>query len=205
MFPETGSFHPPIGDGEMTTVLFVCTGNICRSPTAAALLAAHLEAADPAVRVDSAGILDLKIPSPPEVIATGNDLGIDLANHRGRLLSLSDVKQASLILGMTRKHVREVVTMDPSAWTRTFTLHELVRRGQMMRPRDTGQSLQDWLVFVQHGRRMVDLQGKSSEDDIADPLGGSMRGYRVASETIAGLVSELVRLAWPDLPANEGQ
>jgi protein-tyrosine phosphatase len=189
----------------MTTVLFVCTGNICRSPTAAGLLAAHLEATDPAVRVDSAGILDLKIPSPPEVIATGNDLGIDLANHRGRLLTLSDVKQASLILGMTRKHVREVVMMDPSAWTRTFTLPELVRRGQMMRPRDAGQSLQDWLVFVQHGRRMVDLQGKSREDDIADPLGGSMRGYRVASETIAGLVSELVRLAWPDLPANEGQ
>ncbi len=189
----------------MTTVLFVCTGNICRSPLAAGLMAAQLESSDPAVRVDSAGILDLKVPSPPEVIATGNDLGIDLAHHHGRLLTLSDVKEASLILGMTRKHVREVVMMDPSAWTRTFTLRELVRRGQMMRPRDTGQSLEDWLVFVQHGRRMVDLQGKSKEDDIADPLGGSMRGYRVASETIAGLVSELVRLAWPDLPGTDGQ
>lgn len=189
----------------MTSVLFVCTGNICRSPTAAGLLAARLEATDPAVQVDSAGILDLKIPSPPEVIATGNDLGIDLANHRGRLLTLRDVKTANLILGMTRKHVREVVTMDPGAWTRTFTLHELVRRGQMMRPRDASQTLEDWLVFVQHGRRMVDLQGKSKEDDIADPLGGSMRGYREASETIAGLVDELVRLAWPDLSSTDGQ
>lgn len=75
----------------------------------------------------------------------------------------------------------------------------------MMRPRDPGQSLEDWLIFVQHGRRMVDLHGKSKDDDIADPLGGSLRGYRLAAETIAGLVSELVRLAWPDLPAAAGQ
>jgi protein-tyrosine phosphatase len=189
----------------MTTVLFVCTGNICRSPIAAGLLAARLESSVTAIRVDSAGILDLNVPSPPEVVATGNDLGIDLANHRGRLLTIGDVKEASLILGMTRKHVREVVMMDPGAWTRTFTLRELVRRGQMMRPRDANQSLEDWLIFVNHGRRMVDLQGKSKKDDIADPLGGSMRGYRVTAETIAGLVSELVRLAWPGLPGSEGQ
>ena len=145
------------------------------------------------------------MPSPPEVIATGNDLGIDLADHRGRLLTPDDVGDATLILGMTRMHVREVVMMDAGAWTRTFTLRELVRRGQMMRPRDEGQSLEDWLVFVNHGRRMVDLQGKSKRDDIADPFGGSMRGYRVAAETIAGLVGELVRLAWPGLPDREGQ
>jgi protein-tyrosine-phosphatase len=190
---------------EMTTVLFVCTGNICRSPLAAGLLAARLESSDPAIRVDSAGILDLKVPSPPEVIATGNDLGIDLANHRGRLLTVGDVEEAGLIIGMTRKHVREVVMMDPSAWARTFTFRELVRRGQMMRPRDASQSLEEWLVFVQHGRRMVDLQGKSKEDDIADPLGGSLRGYRVAAETIAGLVDDLVSLAWPRPPGAEGQ
>lgn len=189
----------------MTTVLFVCTGNICRSPIAAGLLAARLGSSGPAVRVDSAGILDLDVPSPPEVIATGNDLGIDLADHRGRLITLADVRGATLILGMTRKHVREVVMMDPSAWTRTFTLRELVRRGQLMRPRDANQSLEDWLVFVNHGRRMVDLQGKSRKDDIADPLGGSMRGYRIAAETISGLVSELVRLAWPGLPDRDAQ
>jgi len=189
----------------MSTVLFVCTGNICRSPLAAGLLAARLQAAEPGIRVESAGTLDLEVPSPPEVIVTGNDLGIDLAGHRGRPLTPIDVEEASLILGMTRKHVREVVTMDPKAWTRTFTLRELVRRGQMMRPRDTSQSLSDWLVFVHHGRRMVDLHGRSREDDIADPLGGSMRDYRVAAETIDGLIDDLIGLAWPDLHGTDGQ
>ena len=59
--------------------------------------------------------------------------------------------------------------------------------------------------FRHHGRRMVDLQGKSTRDDIADPLGGSMRDYRVAAETIAGLVGDLIGLAWPDLPGHDGQ
>jgi protein-tyrosine-phosphatase len=139
------------------------------------------------------------------VVVAGRELGIDLAGHHGRLLTPTDVKEADLILGMTRKHVREAVTVDPGAWGRTFTLRELVRRAQMTSPRHANQSLAEWLVFVHHGRRMVDLHGKSKDDDIADPLGGSMRDYRVAAETIAGLVNELTGLAWPDLPGTDGQ
>jgi protein-tyrosine phosphatase len=187
----------------MSTVLFVCTGNICRSPTAAALLASRLASIDPAISVDSVGTADLKAPAPPEVIVAGQEVGIDLGKHRGRLITPDDVKDATLVLGMARRHVREVATIDPGAWSRTFTLREIVRRGRSMGPRSQHQSLEDWLVFVHHGRRMVDLQGKSRQDDIADPLGGSLRDYRGAAETIAGLVTELADLAWPVRPGSD--
>jgi protein-tyrosine phosphatase len=164
---------------------------------AAALLTFRLASTDPDIRVDSVGTSDLRAPSPPEVVIVGKELGIDLADHRGRLMTPGDVNEATLILGMGRRHVREVVTVDPGAWTRTFTLREIVRRAQSMGPRGAGQSLADWLVFVHHGRRMVDLHGKSPGDDIADPLGGSLRDYRASAETISDLVTELTRLAWP--------
>jgi protein-tyrosine phosphatase len=186
----------------MSTVLFVCTGNICRSPTAAAILASRLASSDPAISVDSVGTADLKAPAPSEVIVAGREVGIDLADHRGRLITPADVEDATLILGMARRHVREVVTIDPGAWPRTFTLREIVRRGQSMGPRGDHQPLVDWLVFVHHGRRMVDLHGKSKQDDIADPLGGSLRDYRGTAESISALVTELADLAWPVRPGS---
>jgi protein-tyrosine phosphatase len=185
------------GNNEMSTVLFVCTGNICRSPTAAALLAARLASTETGISVDSAGTVELKAPAPPEVIVAGQEVGIDLGDHRGRLITPDDVKDATLILAMARRHVREVVTIDPRAWPRTFTLREIVRRGRSMGPRGASQPLVDWLVFVHHGRRMVDLHGKSKQDDIHDPLGGSLRDYRDSAETISDLVTELADLAWP--------
>jgi protein-tyrosine phosphatase len=191
------------GNNEMSTVLFVCTGNICRSPTAAALLASRSASTHTAISVDSAGTADLKAPAPPEVIVAGQEVGIDLADHRGRLITPEDVNDAALILGMARRHVREVATIGPGAWPRTFTLREIVRRGQSMGPRNEHQTLEDWLVFVHHGRRMVDLHGKSRQDDIADPLGGSLRDYRRAAETISVLVTELADLAWPVRPDSD--
>lgn len=182
----------------MSTVLFICTGNLCRSPTASALLASRLASADSDICVDSAGLLDLGAQSPPEVITAGLPLGVDLSGHRGRQVTPADIRGADLILGMTRGHVREVVTMDPGAWSRTFTLPEIVRRGRAVGPRGVGQSLDEWLIFVHQGRRTVDLQGKSAKDDIDDPLGGSARKYRASAESIAGLVDELARLVWPD-------
>jgi hypothetical protein len=62
-----------------------------------------------------------------------------------------------------------------------------------MGPRGAGQSLADWLVFVHHGRRMVDLHGKSKQDDIADPLGGNLRDYRAARRRSPAW--------WPSCPA----
>jgi protein-tyrosine-phosphatase len=108
-----------------------------------------------------------------------------------------DLDQADLIIGMAREHVREIVLSQPPIWPRTFTLRELVRRGHAVGRRGQLESLSDWLTRVHEGRHHADLLGISDEDDISDPMGGSPNEYRASANLIAGLVDELIALAWP--------
>ncbi len=181
----------------MTAVLFVCSGNICRSPTAAALLASRLTARDEPVTVTSAGTLDLDQSSPEEVVAAAAELGADVSSHLSHHFTQDDLAVADLIIGMAREHVREVVLASPPVWPRTYTLPELVRRGHGVGRRGRLETLSDWLARVHEGRRHADLLGKSDQDDIPDPMGGSPSEYRASAKLIAGLVDELVALAWP--------
>jgi protein-tyrosine phosphatase len=153
----------------------------------------------------SAGTLDLGEPSPPEVVAAAADLGADVSGHVGHRFTRDDLAQADLILGMAREHVREVVLAQPDVWLRTFTLPELVRRGNAIGGRNRLESLNDWLGRAHQGRRHADLLGKSSEDDVPDPIGGSRSEYRASANRIGGLVDELVALAWPLQLAQEDQ
>ncbi|HXA34599.1 MAG TPA: hypothetical protein VNV87_20280 [Acidimicrobiales bacterium] len=181
----------------MTAVLFVCTGNICRSPTAAALLTSRLAGRDEPVTVASAGTLDLDQPSPEEVVAAAAELGADVTAHLSHRFNQDDLTASDLTIGMAREHVREIVLTSPSVWPRTFTLLELVRRGHAVGRRGRRETLSDWLARVHEGRRHADLLGNSDEDDIADPMGGSPSDYRASAKRIAGVVDELVALAWP--------
>ena len=181
----------------MTTVLFVCSGNICRSPTAAALLTARLAGRVEDVSVTSAGTLDLGEPSPEEVVVAAAELGADVGTHHGHRFTPDELTGADLIVGMAREHVRQVVLAQPPVFSRTFTLPELVRRGHDRGRRGRLESLNDWLARVHEGRRHADLLGDSDEDDVPDPMGGSTGEYRASAKQIAGLVDELVALAWP--------
>jgi protein-tyrosine phosphatase len=181
----------------VTGVLFVCSGNICRSPTAAALLTARLVGRVDRVSVASAGTLDLGQPSPEEVVVAAAELGADVGTHYGHRFTIDDLAGADLIVGMAREHVREVVLAQPSIFPRTFTLPELVRRGHAVGRRGRLEPLGGWLARVHEGRRHADLLGNSDEDDVPDPMGGSPSEYRASAEQIAGLVDELVVLAWP--------
>jgi protein-tyrosine phosphatase len=188
----------------VTAVLFVCTGNICRSSTAAALLTLRVTGRDEPVTVASAGTLDLDQPSPEEVIAAAADLGADVTTHRSHRFTPGDLVASDLVIGMAREHLREIVLTSPPVWPRTFTLLELIRRGHALGRRGRLETLSDWLARVHEGRRHADLLGNSEEDDIPDPMGGTPSEYRASAKRIAGLVDELVALAWPlgDLESN---
>jgi len=77
-------------------VLVVCHGNICRSPFAAALLAADLAPAG--VRVDSAGFIVPNRRCPPEAVTVAARRGVDLSAHRSNLLTADLVRTADLIV-----------------------------------------------------------------------------------------------------------
>jgi len=90
-------------------VLMVCTGNICRSPTAHAVLQAKLRAAGLSrhVRVDSAGTHDYHSGSPPDERSQQHAArrGYDLSALRARRITAADFARHDLILAMDRGHL----------------------------------------------------------------------------------------------------
>jgi hypothetical protein len=98
---------------------------------------------------------------------------------------------------MSREHVREAVLADPLSFAKTFTLREIVRRGQEKGQRRSDEALGEWLARLHEGRRHTDLVGDSPHDDIADPMGGSSDDYRRMLEDVSALTQSLSQLAWP--------
>jgi protein-tyrosine phosphatase len=182
----------------MSDVLVVCTANQCRSPMAEAFLAREFEAADVAATVASAGVdaTDGR-PVVPGVTRAlrRSDVGVD--DHVSRRLTRELVDDAALIVTMERAHVREVTLLASDAWPRTFTLKELVRRGEAVGPRGAGEGADEWLVRVHRGRRPQDLVGSNPADDIEDPMGGAPADYERTAEELDALVRRLVDLVAP--------
>ena len=147
-------------------------------------------------RVASAGLLQAGNPASAHGIDILHGRGLDMSTHRSRTMSREILSEADLILGMAREHVREAVVLDPSLWPRTYTLKELVRRGEATGPRSRGETLQDWLARVNQGRRVADLTGSSPVDDIADPIGGPRSAYERLAQELDDLVDRLVAVAF---------
>jgi protein-tyrosine phosphatase len=179
-------------------VLFVCTANIVRSPIAAALLETRLVETVPEVVVESAGLRETDTLLDDGALRILDRQGVDLHRHHSRAIDPAMVGTATLVLGLEREHVREAVLLDPSIWPRTFTLKEIVRRGEKEGPRQPGESISEWVARAHAGRSQRDLLGADRADDVADPFGGPLGGYEDAAEEIDALVTKLVELVWPE-------
>ncbi|HEY2465718.1 MAG TPA: low molecular weight protein-tyrosine-phosphatase [Steroidobacteraceae bacterium] len=98
-------------------MLFVCLGNICRSPTAEGVLRnlAGKEAPQLALEIDSAGTADYHIGAPPDPRSQRAALrrGIDISGLRARQVTLSDFARFDLILAMDRENLRELQALNP--------------------------------------------------------------------------------------------
>ena len=104
-------------------LLFVCTGNICRSPMAAALARAYATKRGWAVEVASAGVLDLKgRPAEPNAIRVMEEIGIDLRTHQARGVNEELVRWADYILAMELAHCTELRRRYPEIEDRVLLL-----------------------------------------------------------------------------------
>lgn len=166
-------------------VLFVCTGNVCRSPMAEHLLRASV----PGVDVSSAGTGALVgEPMQPFALATLAARGIDGSAFRARQISADLVEAADLVLAASREHRAAAVTLVPRASARTFTVRELDRLLSAAVPGDD-------LVTAARSMRGLVRPERPEDDDVRDPMGGPEPGYAACADllerSLAGLVARL--------------
>ena len=175
-------------------VLVLCSANQCRSPVAAALLARSLRDRGIEATVTSAGRGPAGRPVPEPVREALAGSGIDVTGHLSTAASAGTIRAADLVIGMGLEHVRDAITIDPTAYHRAFTLKELVRRGRATGVRSEDEAIDSWLARIAATRRPVDLLGSSRDDDVADPMGGPRRGYKRMIRELDALSDELADL-----------
>jgi glycine hydroxymethyltransferase len=108
----------------LKNILFVCTGNVCRSPMAEGLFR-HMVANRPDIRVRSAGVSTFPGQAPsPHAIEVLAGLRIDISKLRSLPLSDELVREASCIIAMTRSHMESIHYVFPEAAEKTFLLRE---------------------------------------------------------------------------------
>ncbi len=116
---------PGLG-AEIYKVLFVCTGNICRSPTAEAVFRHHVFDAGLAARigVDSAGTHGYHIGDPPDPrsVAEGARRGFKMEMLRARKVRAEDFRLFHLILAMDAEHLAHLKALQPKDSTATVKL-----------------------------------------------------------------------------------
>ena len=104
----------------MSSILFVCTGNLCRSPMAAGLMRERLaeEGMDSRHRVASAGTWGVDgRPAAENAVVVMRERGIDISDHTARTIRSEHVAEADLILAMSREHEAMIRNTWPQyAW-----------------------------------------------------------------------------------------
>lgn len=104
--------------------LFICTGNICRSPVAEYLFRKELNKLQiSGIEIKSAGLLDLgSRPADSEMIAIGKDHEIDLTAHQSRQVTLKMITDADIVFVMEIGHQEALTKLAPEADEKTLLL-----------------------------------------------------------------------------------
>lgn len=140
----------------MPKVLFVCTGNTCRSPMAAALMRHAAAERGIAVDVASAGTFAAPgEPATPEASRALQERGVDPGEHRAALLTREMVAGADVVLTMTARHKEFVLGLAPEAAARVFTLAEYAGEGGTEVPDPFGQDLETYKQTADTLARLV--------------------------------------------------
>ena len=120
----------------MSTILFVCTGNLCRSPMAAGLLRKRLakDGLDAHHRVLSTGVWAVDgEPASENAIAVMAERGIDITDHIAHTITADDMAEADLVLAMSKEHERMIQITWPQYDWKVHRLSEMVGKRRDVR------------------------------------------------------------------------
>lgn len=172
----------------MFTIACICTGNVCRSPVAERLLAARL---GPDIRIMSGGTeAPVGSDMSPMMATLLRDRGVDAGGFTAHSVTTAMLRDADLLLPMTRAHRAQVVEWWPAAVRRAYTLTEFARLVSAIDPGQLNQ--QDLSDRLRTATRLAAAQRgyipSSVADDIEDPLGQSRPVHESAFSQIAAAV-----------------
>jgi len=175
------------------SILAVCTGNVCRSPAVERLLASRL---GPTVTVASAGthaLVGHPISEPMAALLSVN--GIDEPPFEARRLSEQMLKEADLVLPLTRAQRSLVVELWPAAVRRTFTVREfarlLTRVGVSALPAGTPAERLRAAIPLAAAERGQE-RTSAADDDVVDPFRRRDDVYAEAFGQINAAVDQII-------------
>ncbi len=159
---------------EHVSVLFVCMGNICRSPTAEGVFRRLVQERAPwlRVQVDSAGTHDYHVGEPPDrrAIAAAARRGIDLRSLRARTVEIEDFERFDFLVAMDRLNREILLDRSPAQYRARIRL-------------------------------FLEFAPAVEEEDVPDPYYGGPVGFErvldLAEEASQGLLDELLSRATP--------
>jgi len=97
----------------MKRIVFICSGNICRSPMAAGMAQVKFPAAQIPSVVISAGTLNINgQPAAPNAVAAAAQIGVDISTHRSQGVSLPLMNMADHLVIMAPKHEKALLELD---------------------------------------------------------------------------------------------
>jgi protein-tyrosine phosphatase len=171
----------------MSGILVVCTGNICRSPMAEGFLRAAFaeRLGEAAPVVTSAGTAGWDGSGAMiDSIRAAQERGADIRTHLARRLTGEMLDEADLILCMAADHREAIIGMRPDLEAKTFTMKELVR---LMEASPTGGAFDARVAAAAAARNGTAFQA----EDIRDPLGDPIEGYREVADELQDLSGRL--------------
>ena len=193
-------------------LMFVCTGNICRSPVAAGLLSAwaarDLGPDAGRLQISSAGVEAPEgQPMDAASLRAALELGADadvLAGHLARAVDPAELAEADLVLTMSRWQRKKVLARAPRQLRRTFTLPEAAA---LLELADV-QGVAELPLEQRTGELAVRLSAArahrrvSDSDDVRDPIGRRADEHRRTAERIATELRPLAAVLLAPVPAT---